>query len=348
MNRGRGVCDGVPGEEEGEFRRGVRKRAMVDVPLLDLYRTMLTIRRFEERCNALFMQGRIPSTLHLYIGQEAVATGVCARLRKADYLLSTHRPHGHAIAKGVAPRNIMAELFGKVTGCCKGKGGSMHVGDIGVGMPPAIAIVGGNAPIAAGMALAQKQSGNGGVTACFFGEGAANEGAVHEAMNMAAIWELPVIFVCENNLYAASTPFKVAFKIENVADRAAAYGMPGMIVDGNDVEAVYEAAGEVIERARQGGGPSLVECKTYRLCGHSRSDPLTYRDKAEEALWRAKEPIGRAAARLKELGLATDETLSQMEQEVGAKIDEAVAFAESSPEPEPGDALTHVFHGEDG
>ena len=316
-------------------------------PLLDMYRTMLTIRRFEERCNALFMQGRIPSTLHLYIGQEAVATGVCAHLSETDYVLSTHRPHGHAIAKGVAPRDIMAELLAKATGCCRGKGSSMHVGDMRVGMPPAVAIVGGNAPIAAGMALAQKRLGNGGVTVSFFGEGAANEGAVHEALNMAAIWDLPVLFVCENNLYAASTPFKTAFAIENVADRAGAYGMPGLIVDGNDVMAVYEAAEEVIERAREGGGPTLMECKTYRLCGHSRSDPLTYRPKEEEALWREKEPIGLLAAHLKESGLVTDEKLNQIEEEVIAVVDEAVAYAESSPDPQATDTLKHVFYEEE-
>jgi TPP-dependent pyruvate/acetoin dehydrogenase alpha subunit len=315
-----------------------------DTLMLDMYRSMLTIRRFEERCNTLFMQGRIPSTLHLYIGQEAVAVGVCAQLTKADYILSTHRPHGHAIAKGVAPREIMAELFARATGCCKGKGGSMHVGDIRVGMPPAIATVGSNAPIAVGMAMAQKRLGNGGVTVCFFGEGGANEGAVHEAMNMAAIWDLPVIFVCENNLYAASTSFKTAFKTDHVADRAAAYGMPGVIVDGNDVLAVYEVAGEAIGRARQGEGPTLVECKTYRLCGHSRSDPLTYRDKTEEALWREKEPIGRLGTHLKEKGLMTDEALNQVEREVAALIDEAVTYAESSPDPEPTDALKHVFY----
>lgn len=314
--------------------------------LLDLYRTMLTIRRFEERANALYMEGKIPSTLHLYIGQEAVATGVCANLKHSDYVLSTHRPHGHAIAKGVAPRDIMAELYAKVTGCCKGKGGSMHAGDIRMGMPPAIAIVGGNAPIAAGMALACKYQKNGGVAISFFGDGAANEGAVHEAMNMAAIWSLPVVFVCENNLYGASTSFSTVFKIPNVADRAPAYGIPGVIVDGNDVEAVREVAGEAIARARAGGGPCLVECKTYRLCGHSRSDPLTYRSKEEEAVWRAKEPLVVAAARLKERGEATDEMLARTEEEVKAVIDEAVAYAEASPSPLPTDALKHVFVGE--
>jgi len=314
------------------------------VPLLDMYRTMLTIRRFEERCNYLYMQGRIPSTLHLYIGQEAVATGVCARLRPDDYLLSTHRPHGHAIAKGVAPRAIMAELFAKSTGCCKAKGGSMHIGDIRVGMFPAIAIVGANIPIAAGVGLAAKRLETDRVAVCFFGEGAANEGAFHEGMNMAAISDLPVIYVCENNLYAASTPVSVAFKIEDIADRAAAYGMPGVVVDGNDVEAVYQVAGEAITRARRGKGPTLIECKTYHLCGHSRSDPRTYRSKEEEAMWKAKDPIPRLAERLKELDLTTDETLEAIEQEVTALVDEAVAFAEESPSPEPTDTLKHVFH----
>jgi TPP-dependent pyruvate/acetoin dehydrogenase alpha subunit len=315
-----------------------------EVPLLDMYRTMLTIRRFEERCNYLFMQGRIPSTLHLYIGQEAVATGVCAHLRPDDYLLSTHRPHGHAIAKGVAPRAIMAELFAKSTGCCQAKGGSMHVGDIQVGMFPAIAIVGANIPIAAGVGLAAKRLGTDRVAVSFFGDGAANEGAFHEGMNMAVIWELPVVYVCENNLYAASTPVSVAFKIEDIADRAAAYGMPGVVVDGNDVEAVYQVAGEAIARARRGEGPTLIECKTYRLCGHSRSDPRTYRSKEEEAMWEAKDPITRLGGRLKGMGLATDETLAAIEQEVTALIDEAVAFAEESPQPEPTDALKHVFY----
>lgn len=319
-----------------------------EVPLLQLYRTMLTIRRFEERCNYLFMQGRIPSTLHLYIGQEAVAAGVCAHLRRDDYLFSTHRPHGHAIAKGVEPRAIMAELYGKRTGCCKGKGGSMHVGDVRVGMFPAVAIVGANAPLAAGAALAAKWLDKDRVSVCFFGEGAANEGAVHEAMNMAAIWDLPVVYVCENNLYAASTPFSKAFKIQNVADRAAAYGMPGVIVDGNDAEAVYRVAGEAIARARRREGPTLIEAKTYRLCGHSRSDPRTYRSREEEEEWAKRDPIPRLAGRLKELGLATDETLASIEQEVQALIDDAVRFAEESPLPDPEETLQHVFWTEEG
>jgi pyruvate dehydrogenase E1 component alpha subunit len=311
--------------------------------LLTFYRTMLTIRRFEERCNYLYMQGRIPSTLHLYIGQEAVATGVCAHLQPSDFVSSTHRPHGHAIAKGVALRSIMAELFAKRTGCCKGKGGSMHVGDMAVGMFPAIAIVGGGIPVATGAALACKRLGTGGVSVAFFGEGATNEGAFHESLNMAAIWQLPALFVCENNLYAASTPVAVAFKSDSVVGRAAAYGMTGEVADGNDVLAVYEAAGRAIERARAGGGPTLLECRTYRLCGHSRSDPRTYRTKAEEEEWADRDPIKRMGEHLLAQGLASQSALDQVEQDVTAAVDDAVAFAEASPAPEPEEALQHVF-----
>lgn len=311
--------------------------------LLDMYRTMVLIRRFEETVNELYMQGRIPSTLHLYIGQEAVATGVSANLRQDDYVLSTHRPHGHALAKGVAPRAIMAELFGKGTGTSKGKGGSMHVGDMAVGMLPAIAIVGGNAPIAAGTALAQKMQKSRGVTVCYFGEGAANEGAWHEALNMAAIWNLPVLFVCENNLYAASTPFRLAFKIESVAQRACAYGMPGVVVDGNDALAVYRAAREAIERARSGGGPTLLECMTYRQCGHSRSDPRTYRAKEEEEEWKKKDPIPNFRTFLLSNSIATEDQISAIEQAVEQTIQDAITYAESSPEPKPEDVYTGVF-----
>jgi pyruvate dehydrogenase E1 component alpha subunit len=318
-----------------------------DIPWQNLYHTMLTIRRFEERCNYLYMQGRIPSTLHLYIGQEAVAAGVCAHLHPSDIITSTHRPHGHAIAKGVSINAIMAELYGKVAGCCKGKGGSMHVGDIRVGMFPAVAIVGAGIPIAAGAALAAKRLGTGGVSVSFFGDGAANEGAFHEGVNMAAIWDLPVVFVCENNLYAASTPFSVAFKIKNVSERAPAYGIPAEQVDGNDVLAVYAAAGRAIARARAGGGPILLECLTYRQCGHSRSDPRTYRSKAEEEQWRKLDPIQRLAERLLESDLASEADLEAVEKEVLTAIDAAVAFAESSPLPDPADTLKHVYYGEE-
>jgi len=309
----------------------------------ELYRTMLLIRRFEERVNELYMEGRIPSTLHLYIGQEAVATGVCAALRQDDYLLSTHRPHGHALAKGMAPRALLAELYGKATGCCKAKGGSMHIGDMKVNMFPAIAIIGANVPIAAGAALAARMQGLDRVAACFFGDGGANEGAWHEGLNIAAIWRLPVIYVCENNLYAASTPFAKAFAIENVADRAVAYGIPGVVVDGNDVLAVYEVAAAAVARARQGDGPTLIECKTYRLCGHSRSDPRTYRTREEEDVWREREPIGRFQRQLLAQGFASDEQLQGISREVEATIVDAISYAESGPLPEAAELYTDVF-----
>jgi pyruvate dehydrogenase E1 component alpha subunit len=307
---------------------------------------MLLIRRFEEKCNALFLEGRIPSTLHLYIGQEAVAVGVCSLLRREDYITSTHRPHGHAIAKGVSPRAIMAELFAKETGCCKGKGGSMHVGDIEVGMPPAIAIVGAGAPIATGIALSAKMRGSDQVAVCFFGDGGANEGAVHEAMNMAAIWALPVIFVVENNLYAASTHVDKAFAVPNIADRAAAYGMPGVIADGMDVLAVRRVAHSALERARGQQGPTLIECKTYRLVGHSRSDARNYRTREEEAEWQARDPIARLGQLLIAEQHATAAALAQIENDVSAEVADAVAFAESSADPRPEETLESVFWGE--
>jgi pyruvate dehydrogenase E1 component alpha subunit len=237
----------------------------------------------------------------------------------------------------------MAELFGKRTGCCQGKGGSMHVGDVKVGMFPAIAIVGANAPLAAGSALAAKRLTEDRVAVCFMGDGALNEGAVHEAMNMAALWDLPVVFVCENNLYAASTPLDRAFKNQDLAARARAYGIPAEVVDGNDVEAIYQAAGKAIARARRREGPTFLQAQTYRLCGHSRSDPRTYRSQDEEAAWQARDPIPHLAERLKQQGLATDESLAAIEQDVIAMLDDAVAFAEDSPLPEPADTLDHVF-----
>lgn len=311
--------------------------------LLEMFGKIYLIRRFEETANELYMQGKVPSTLHLYIGQEAVAVGVSAHLRKDDYVLSTHRPHGHALAKGVSPNAIMAELFGKVTGTCKGKGGSMHVGDMSVGVLPAIAIVGGNAPIAAGAALAFKLQESDRVSVCYFGDGATNEGAWHEALNAAAIWDLPVVFVCENNLYAASTPFNLAFRIENVAQRAQAYGIPAVVVDGNDLLAVYRAAGEAVARARSGEGPTLIECMTYRLCGHSRSDPRTYRTKEEEEAWQARDPLPTFRSYLLTEGGLAEAQIVEVERVVEDALKAAIDFAEASPEPDPADLYTHVF-----
>jgi len=311
--------------------------------MVQLYRTMYLIRRFEETANDLYMLGKIPSTLHLYIGQEAVAAGVTANLRLDDYVLSTHRPHGHALAKGVSPNSIMAELFGKRTGSCKGKGGSMHIGDMKVGVLPAIAIVGGNAPIAAGAALAFKMQKTDRVVVSFFGDGAANEGAWHESLNASAIYSLPVIYVCENNLYGASTSFQSVYKIENIAQRATAYGIPGYVVDGNDVKAVYQISQEAVNRARTGNGPTLIECMTYRLCGHSRSDPRTYRTKEEEEAWRIKDPIPNFRHSILTDQILSEVQLKAIEQEVEKIIQDAIEFAESSPIPNPEDAYTDVF-----
>ena len=311
--------------------------------LLSLYREMRLIRRFEEVVNELYLQGHIPSTLHLYIGQEAVAVGVCAALRPDDYLLSTHRPHGHALAKGVSPGAIMAELYGKATGTCKAKGGSMHVGDFSKGMFPAIAIVGGNVPLAVGAAFASRRLRNGRVTACFFGEGAVNEGAWHEGVNAAAIWDLPVILVCENNLYAASTPVRAVVRTETIAERSRAYGIPGVTVDGNDVLAVRAATQAAVTRARGGEGPTLIECLTYRQCGHSRSDPRTYRTREEEAGWQQKDPLDRCRAWLVQAHGLDQAALERVHAEVEAAIQEAIAFAENSPLPQPADVFTDVF-----
>lgn len=321
----------------------VPSAALTREALLELYRRMKLARRFEETVNELYLQGRIPSTLHLAIGQEASAAGVLHQLRPGDTVFSTHRPHAHALAHGVSPHAMMAELMAKATGACKGKGGSMHIGDFTQGFVPAIAIVGGNVPIAAGAALAAKLQGSDAVTICFFGEGAANEGAWHEGLNIAAVWQLPVLFVCENNLYAASTPFHEAFNVPGVASRAAAYGMPGVVVDGNDVLAVHAAAGAAIVRARRGGGPTLLECLTYRLCGHSRSDPRTYRSKEEEAAWQTRDPIPNFAAHLLDEEWANREELQAIDGGVEQLIADAIAFADASPAPEAQDLYEDLY-----
>ncbi|OIO95071.1 MAG: hypothetical protein AUJ96_27545 [Armatimonadetes bacterium CG2_30_66_41] len=311
--------------------------------LLHLYRQMVRIRRFEEKVNQLFLEGVMPGTLHLYIGQEACAVGVCEALQQTDWITSTHRPHGHAIAKGVSMDSLMAELFGKTTGCCGGYGGSMHVGDPAVGSLTAIAIVGGNTPVASGMALGFKLQKTGQVVCCFMGDGAVNEGAFHEGVNMAAIWDLPVVFICENNKYGASTPVEQVVKLEKLADRAHGYGIPGVTVDGMDVLAVHEAIAPAVERARSGGGPTFVECETYRFIGHSRSDTRGYRSREEEAEWKARDPIARLAAQLKESEQATDEALTAIAAAVEEELEQAVAFARESPARAPEDCLRHVF-----
>ncbi|MCL5986795.1 MAG: thiamine pyrophosphate-dependent dehydrogenase E1 component subunit alpha [Actinobacteria bacterium] len=311
--------------------------------LLSLYRSMKVIREFEEKVYFLFLQGIMPGTIHQYQGQEAVAVGVCAHLRKEDYILSTHRPHGHALAKGIPPRSAMAELFAKAEGCSSGKGGSMHMGDPDYGMLTAIAIVGGGFTITAGLALAYKYQKKDNVATYFFGDGAANEGAFHEALNFASVHDLPCVFICENNLYAASTPFKLTFKIKNIADRAASYGMRGDIVDGQDVIAVYEHAGEAIKLARAGKGPTLLEAKTYRFIGHSRSDPSHYRPKEElEEYKKNKDPLEILIKRMLTLGINKEE-IAKIDSEVKSEIEESVNYAQSLPEIDTNLALKDVF-----
>jgi len=308
-----------------------------------MYKRMLEIRHFEEKAFELYGQNLVPGTIHLYAGQEAVAVGVCANLRKDDYITSTHRGHGHCIAKGAQLGQIMAEILGKKTGYCKGKGGSMHIADFRVGMLGATAVVGAGIPIAAGAALSIKLRRTDQVVACFFGEGASNQGTFHEGINVAAVWTLPVVFVCENNLYAMGTRQSRVMLIENMADRAAAYGIPGVVADGNDVLAVYETVHRAVERAREGKGPTLIECKTYRHRGHSRFDPATYRPKEEVEEWLKKDPILRFKAKLLETKILTEKEAEKIEQDVIAAIEKATKFAMESPYPAPEEALEDVY-----
>lgn len=311
--------------------------------LVQMYRKMLEIRSFEDKVFELYAQNLVPGTIHLYAGEEAVAVGVCSNLRRDDYITSTHRGHGHCIAKGAEPKRIMAEILGKKTGYCKGKGGSMHIADFSVGMLGATAVVGAGIPIGMGAGLSIKLRGTDQVVACFFGDGASNQGTFHEAINMAAIWKLPVIFVCENNLYAMGTRQSIVMLIENIADRAIAYGIPGVAVDGNDVLAVCEAARKAVERARKGEGPTLIECKTYRHKGHSRIDPAKYRPKEEVEEWLRKDPVRRFKERLLQTNVLTEAEIQQIEKEVLAEIEEAVKFAMKSPYPAPEEALEDVY-----
>jgi len=311
--------------------------------LLDLYRRMVLIRRFEEKVRLLFLEGVMPGTIHQCDGQEACAVGVCSALQPDDVITSTHRPHGHAIARGLPVADIMSELFGKVTGCCRGKGGSMHIGDLSGGMIPAIATVGSSIPLAAGAALAFKLRAESHVAVCFFGDGATNEGAFHEGVNLASIWSLPVVFVCENNLYGASTPVRQVMRVENVADRLSAYGLTGQIADGNDVLAVREAAGQAVDQARSGNGPAFLELKTYRLCGHSRRDPRQYQPEDEKEWWARREPIGRFRAALIDAGKATDNQLDAADAEAAGEIEAAVEYAQAAELPAPTDALEDLW-----
>jgi pyruvate dehydrogenase E1 component alpha subunit len=304
---------------------------------------MLVIRAFEEMAENLYLQGMVHGTMHLSIGQEASAAGAIAALRRSDYILSTHRGHGHCIAKGAEPALMMAEFMGKEAGYCRGRGGSMHMADVETGNLGANGIVAGGVPMAAGVGLSLKMQRSDGVVLVFFGDGAANEGAFHESLNMAAIWDLPVIYFCENNQYAMSMDIRRSSRVENLSERAAGYGVPGVTVDGNDIEAVYGATVAAVERARRGEGPTLIEAKTYRWKGHSKSDKQRYRTRDEVQAWQARDPIARLAARMMDAGFLTEEEFAQMEQDAQAEIDAAVDFAKGCAEPDPATILEGIY-----
>jgi pyruvate dehydrogenase E1 component alpha subunit len=317
--------------------------------MLQLYRTMLLIRQFEEKAMELKARQIIPGLLHLYIGEEAVATGVCAALRQDDYISSTHRGHGHCIAKGGDISLMMAELLGREKGYCHGKGGSMHIADIDLGILGANGIVAAGMPIAGGAALSIKMRRTDQVVACFFGDGGSNQGAFHESLNLAAVWKLPVIYVCENNQYAISVAQSRACSIRDIYLRKDAYGMQGGMVDGNDVMAVYEAAQEATARARRGEGPTLLECKTYRWRGHYEGEAdrtYAYRSKQEIEEWMERCPIKRFQKVLLGKGILNQDGLNKVEQEIQKHLEEAVQFAQNCPWPEPQDALKDLYNEE--
>jgi pyruvate dehydrogenase E1 component alpha subunit len=311
--------------------------------LLEMLRRMLTIRRFEERVKKEFADTRVKGFVHLYIGEEAVAVGVCSNLNKDDYVTSTHRGHGHCIAKGVDVKGMMAELFGKRTGTCKGKGGSMHIADVELGMLGANGIVGAGLPIAVGAALSAKYRKSGQVAVSFFSDGALNQGAFHEAMNLASIWRLPAIFVCENNQYAESTSIKYATSVKDPTVRANSYSMPAIRVDGMDVLAVSKAAEEAIARARRGEGPSFLVCDTYRYMGHYEGDEQTYRTDEEVRGWKDQDPILRLRDVMIGEGLLNQQEYEELDKSVVAEVEDAVSYAERSEWPAPTEVLDDVY-----
>ncbi|MCR4424608.1 MAG: thiamine pyrophosphate-dependent dehydrogenase E1 component subunit alpha [Firmicutes bacterium] len=316
---------------------------------VEMLRKMMLIRGFEERVRDLYASGYMAGLAHLYIGEEAVAVGVCSALDQTDFITSTHRGHGHCIAKGGDVRKMMAEVMGRSTGYCKGKGGSMHIFDVKLGILGANGIVAGGIPMATGAALASKLKGSRQVTACFFGDGATNQGTFHESLNMAGLWKLPVVYVCENNLYGISVSQTRHQAIKDVAVRASSYGMPGVTVDGNDVLAVYDAAKEAVERARSGGGPTLLECKTYRHGGHHCGEPGTaYRPQDEIAAWKNADPITRMVDRLISSGILEPKDVREIQGAVDSLLLEAVEYAKGSPLPAPEEALEDLYSGGQG
>jgi pyruvate dehydrogenase E1 component alpha subunit len=317
--------------------------ALDDTTLHAALRRMHLIRMFEEVAEQSYMRGLVHGTMHLSIGQEASAVGSILHLRPDDYILSTHRGHGHCIAKGADVARMLAEFFGKETGYCRGRGGSMHIADVETGNLGANGIVAGGLPIAVGVGMSIKAQKQSRVCMVFFGDGAANEGAFHEALNLASIWTLPIVFLCENNKYGMSMDIARAMAVANVADRAAAYAMPGVAIDGNDLPVVAAAAAEAITRARTGRGPSLLECKTYRLRGHSKSDRNLYRTKEEIETWRGRDPIARLEAEITAHGRMSAAAIATLRDSVRKEIDEALEFAKTSPAPDPADLTRDVY-----
>ncbi len=311
--------------------------------MLKMYQDMLEIREFERKVDYFISHGDITGTTHLYIGEEAIAVGAINAAEEKDYISSTHRGHGHSIAKGVNVKEMMAELFGKITGSCKGKGGSLHIVDSDTNNLGANGIVGGGIPISVGAALAAQMQGNDEVILSFFSDGAMNQGAFHEAVNMASVWDLPVVFICENNQYGMSTSVEKAFNIQDLSARAKAYNIPGVKIDGNKIMEVYEVVQEAVERARKDGGPSLIVAETYRWKGHSKSDAKVYRTKEEEKEWKDRDPIAQFEEELKEQGILDEQKIEDIKKEVDEKIEAAVKFAQESPFPDKEDIYDDVY-----
>jgi pyruvate dehydrogenase E1 component alpha subunit len=329
--------------DEAKERQKERLSALSHDELIELYRQMILIRRFEEKSAEAYVAGKIGGFCHLYIGQEAVGVGTISAIRKDDYVLASYREHGLALAKGMSARSIMAELFGKATGCSKGKGGSMHMFDKRLGFLGGHAIVGGQIPLATGTAFATKYQGTDQVTLCFFGEAAVNQGAFHESLNMAQLWKLPCIYICENNQYGMGTSLARAMSLSNIAEKACAYDMAAEFVDGMDVLAVREATLRAVERARKDYLPTLLEIRTYRFMGHSMSDPGNYRTRAEIEKYQERDPIKLFAASLLEEKILDQTTLDEIDQKVREEVEDSLRFAEESPLPDPEELYTDIY-----
>lgn len=338
-------ADSIP-KETVEARKNEQKARIKGLDretLIRLYYQMLLVRRFEEKSAESYSMGKIGGFCHLYIGQEAVAIGAISAIRQDDFVLTSYREHGHALAKGMSPESVMAELYGKASGCSKGKGGSMHMFDKSVGFLGGHAIVGGQIPLATGVAFASKYQGTDQVTLCFFGEAAVNQGAFHESLNMAQLWKLPCIYICENNQYGMGTSLARAMSSQDISQKAEAYGIAGEFVDGMDVLAVREATQRAVERARKSYLPSLLEVRTYRFMGHSMSDPGNYRTRAEIERHQERDPIKLFSATLRETDTVSESELEELDKRVREEVAQAVRFADESPEPDPKELYTDVY-----